>query len=216
MFPLKHPGKSLLIAAGIYAMLMAPWPGLQRGYAALFRWSGNIAFARFWFWPEANVRFLDLETIKPEDLPPDAPNLRRTLTQDTVLELRKRSVPTVGYLRTSSRYIGYSPTVTILALVLATGMSWRRRGWAVALSLCLVHLFILARLTLTLAAGGFAIDKPYALGQPGAFWSGTLIRLESLFSDNPTVSFVMPVLIWFLVLLIVPRDPESAQESSMP
>ena len=60
---------------------------------------------------------------------------------------------------------------------------------------------IALRLTLTLSANGFAADKPYALFAPSAFSRDMLTRVESLISDNPTVSFVVPTVIWFLVAL---------------
>lgn len=195
----------MLLAAAIYAAMMAPWPGLERGYAWLFRTGGNIAFARYWVWPEANVRFLDLRDMSPEDLPPGGQVRRVTGAMDTLMELRVRAVSTIGHLRTSSRYTGYSPTVTTLALILAMPLVSWRKVWMVLVSMVLVHAFILARVSLTLAAAGFAADKPYALFTPSSFWSGVLTRAEMVFSDNPTVSLVVPVLIWFAVSLFLPR-----------
>ena len=119
--------------------------------------------------------------------------------------LRTRGVETLGSIRTSSRYIGYTPLAMVFALMLATPMTWRRRGWCVVWGLVFAQAFIICRLTLTLAATGFAADKAYAVLAPGPFWFGVLTRVESLVSDNPTVSFVVPVLIWLTVLLLVPR-----------
>ena len=90
----------------------------------------------------------------------------------------------------------------LIALVVATPLSWSRRGWALLWGLLLTHVFIALRLTLTLAAGGFAVpDKAYALFHPGAFWQRILTGGQNVLSDNPTVSFVVPVFIWFLVAL---------------
>lgn len=196
----------MLLAAVVYAAMMAPWPGLERAYASLFRAGGDIAFARYWVWPEANVRFLDLRDLSPEDLPPGGQVFRVTGAMDTLMELRVRGVSTIGHLRTSSRYTGYSPTVTTLALILAMPLVSWRKVWMLLVSMVLVHAFILARISLTLAAAGFAADKPYALFALSSFWSGVLIRAEMVFSDNPTVSLVVPVLIWFAVSLFLPRD----------
>ena len=224
MRPPKRLGRFVLLFVAAYAMLMAPWPGLDRGYARYFRGLGNVAFSdTFWFWPAARVHFLDLHSSDPigdlnrilpgkvgpgfEPLPPDR-------VKDTLMVLLNRDAPgSIGQLRTSSRYVGYGPTVMIITLLLATPLALRRKGWALVLGLVLIHLFVLFRLTLTITAGGFAADKAYAILHLGAFWTGVLTRAESLFSDNPTVSFVVPIVVWFLVTLrrSTPDDRDAAE-----
>lgn len=184
----------------LYAFLMAPWPGLERGYAYTFRAGGNAVFARFWFWGDGLVRFRDLTSLKAGDLVPGTPSIQAEGIKDTLMELRSRAAPgSIGYLRTSSRYIGYSPTVLVIALILATPIAWSRRGRAAIWGLLLVHGFIALRVSLTLAANGFGADKGYALFHPGPFLRGALSRAEIILSDDPTVTFMVPVLIWFLV-----------------
>jgi hypothetical protein len=199
MRPPEHFGRFMLTAVLVYAALMVPWPGLASGYRAIFRCGGNTLFARFWFWPQAGVRFLDLYHLKPGDLAPGAPSLPSTDAFDLAMELKTRGVPQVGYLRTSSRYVGYGTTALLVALIVATPIPWRRRGWALLWGLLLSHAFIALRLTLTLLAGGFAADKAYAIFHPGPFWRGALTRMDSVLADNPAVSFVVPTFIWFLV-----------------
>ena len=201
MAPPKRLGRFTLVAVAVYAILMAPWPGVQRGYAYAFRAVGNAVFARFWFWPDAGVRFINLVSLGPGDLVPGTPAIEAAGTFDTLMELRRHGVPEIGYLRTSSRYVGYGPTVVVIALVLATPLAWGRRGWALWWGMVWIHLFIVLRVTLTLTASGFAADKKYALFNPSPFWTGVLTRAESLVSDDPTVSFVVPAFVWFLVAL---------------
>ena len=201
MLPPKRLGRFFLLVAIIYAALMAPWPGVQSGYAGLFRTGGNVVFSRFWLWSDAGVRFIDLESLEPGDLAPGTPKIEATGTLDTLMELRKRGAPKLGYLRISSRYVGYGPTVVVIALVLATSIPWSRRGWALLWGMVWIHLFIVLRVTLTLLAGGFAADKEFAIFAPSVFWMGVLTNMEKLLSDNPTVSFVVPAFIWFLVAL---------------
>lgn len=219
MRPPRHVGRFFLLVAVIYAGLMVPWPGLERGYAAIFRGMGNAFFARFWFWPDGTVRFLNLKDLKPGDLPAETPEIAATGTFDTLMELRSRSAPgSLGYLRTSSRYVGYGPTVVVIALIAATPLPWARRLWALLWGLLFVHLFVVFRLTLTLLAGGFAADKNYALFHLGPFWRGVLTHAESIFTDDPTVSFVVPALIWFLVALrsVLWQRAEIGNASSSP
>ena len=210
MRPPKHLGRFFLLAGVWYAALMAPWPGLERGYASLFRTVSDVFFSQYWFWTDGSVRFLDLRDLKPGDVAPGTPVIHDDRAKDTLMELRSRRAPgTVGYLRASSRYSAYEPTAVLLALILATPVPWRRRGRAIFLGGLLVHLFIAMRLSLTLAAGGFAADKAYALFHPSPFWQRVLERAEGVIADDPTVSFIVPVFIWFLVALWGQRRQET-------
>ncbi len=202
MRPPKQLGRFFLLTGVSFAVLMAPWPGLEHGYAYLFRTVSNAFFTQYWFWPDGSVRFLNLRDLKPGDVAPGTPVIHDDRAKDTLMELRSRRAPeTVGYLRASSRYSGYETTAVLLALILATPVPWRRRGWAMFGGLLLVHLFIAMRLSLTLAAGGFAADKVYALFHPSPFWQRVLARAEGVIADDPTVSFIVPVFIWFLVAM---------------
>lgn len=199
MSPPRPLGRFFLTALALYALFMAPWPGVAKGYAHLFRAGGNVLFARFWFWSDASVTFLDPQNLRPGDLPPGTPPIPTDKGKDTLLQLHRRAANTVGHLRTSSRPIGFGPTVVVVALILATPLHRRRKAWALAGGLLLVHAFIAFRITLLVTANGFAADKAYAIFQPGAFWRRVLGAMESLFADDPTVSFVVPALIWFVV-----------------
>lgn len=211
MHPPKRLGRFFLIAMAGYAVVMAPWPGLERGYASLFRSMGNVVFARFWFWRDGSVRFLDLHSsdlksdiraVVAGRLPPDFTPPPPEDVKDTLMILINRRTPgSIGQLRTSSRYVGYEPIAVLIALVAATSLPWSRRAWALLWGMLLVHVFIAFRVTLTLAAAGFAADKKYALFDPGALGTSVLTRVEGLVSDDPTVSFVVPVFIWFMVAL---------------
>lgn len=212
MRPPERLGRFILIFVAVYVVLMVPWPGLQRGYAAFFRGMGNTALSgSFWLWPRANVQFLDLHSenpigdlarVTPGTLPSNFQIPQPSAIKDTLMVLSNRDVPaTFGLVRTSSRYLGYGPTAMFLALILASPLAWRRKKWSLLVGLLLIQMFILMRVSLTALVNGFAVDKPYAIIHPGAFWSGALSKTETLFSDDPTVSFVVPVCVWFLVTM---------------
>lgn len=210
-----HPKQILRFAllVGVYAtVLLIPWQVVERGYAAVFRAESNFLFSRFWLWPEGRARFIDLHRSPQEvftdiDLatpgqlprsfrPPVAEDVRDTL----VLVMNKNQPQTFGQFRISSRLVGYWPTAWLVALVLAKPMSWRRRGWGLLWGLLLVHVFLAFRLSVKLLAGGFALSgKAYALFTPSPFWADLLRRLDEVFVEDPTVSFVIPTLIWFVV-----------------
>jgi hypothetical protein len=65
----------------------------------------------------------------------------------------------------------------------------------------LVHAFILFRITIVVLKNGFAADKPYALFHPGPFWQDILRRADEVLADNPTFSYLVPVVIWLFILM---------------
>lgn len=215
MLPPKRLAIFFVFAGMLYAAFMVPWLPIEESYAKLYRGTCNVVFARFWFWSDGGVRFLNIKTLKPGDLPPGAPTFYASRMRDTLMELRSRRAPgSIGFLRTSSRYIGYSPTVLVLALVLATPLPWRRRSWALLWSFLAVNAFILFRITLTLAAKGFGADKNYALFELGSLARGALTSAENIISDNPTVSYVVPALIWFIFAFRQVLWPKTTPEAT--
>lgn len=194
-----------------YTLLMIPWPGLERGYAGIFRSGGDALFSRFWFWSSGNVRFLDLHSEKlfeeldaatPGQLPRGVKLPEAAGVKDTVMVLMNSAKPgTFGLLRTSSRYLGFEPTAAVIALSLATPIVWRRRTWVLLWGLFWVHLFIALRLTLTLGGEFFNPAKKYALVELSPFWLKTLGRAGEVFSDNPTATLVVAMFIWLVAVV---------------
>lgn len=223
MPPSKLLIRFFLFAALLFAVLMAPWPGLERGYAALFRTGGDVLFSRtYWFWTQGRVRFLDLDAedlvgqinaVIPGQLPPGVKPPPSSGVKDTLMVLMNTSTPaSTGQLRTSSRYIAYVPTVMVMALILATPLSKSRRIRALVWGFVGIHAFVALRVSLTLAAKGFAAEKVYALVDLGPTLSGMLRRCETLLSDDPTISFVVPAFLWF-VLAMRPWQQSLTQEN---
>ncbi len=249
----KQIARFVLILVLLYLVLMGARSWVERPYAAYFRFAGNAAFSRFWFWRAGSVTFLDLhapnlpEQIEnefrrrverhlrqqfeqglpqPAGLDPDsrarfesmlrqqvdtaAAQARQQLSKlgpagvlDTLMVLWNRSTPlSFGRLRTSSRMMGYSPTVFLIALFVAVPTTWRGRAWALLWGLLLIHVFIFLRLSLTLAKDGFAAPKSYALFGLSDFWTGALARVEEVVVDNPTCYLFVCVFIWLLVCFL--------------
>lgn len=198
-----------------YALLIiVPWPGLERGYAWAFRGFGHLLFARFPLSSDGGVRFLSFDDDHQLQVHAEAKTLRATGVKDTLLELSSRRAPgNLGYLRTSSRYIGYMPTATFLALLVAVPIARRKKLHALGWGLACIHVFIALRLGVILLRA-FSGAKAYALFDPSPFWSGVLRRANEIVADDPTFSLVIPTLIWFAVALrhsdIWPRAPKDA------
>ena len=156
-----------------YGLLAAPWPGLQDAYSRLYRAVGNAFFGSFG--SNGVVRFLPLET--PEGL------------NDTEIVTRLRGSFVEGASPHSPRIAGYLPTVEVVALILATSLLW---------GVALTHLFILVRTTIALLYW-FRGGRPWALYEPGPFWSYIVSGMHEIVNVSPTASFLVPVFIWVLV-----------------
>jgi len=191
------------------ALLLLPIPQIDRAHAAFFRSVGDVVFSRFWFWPDGKVRFIDLYAddvrgavagATPVPLPASyrPPLAKREM--ETLMIVTNRSVPTTfGQLRLSSRMVGYWPLAFMFALVLAKPLPIKRKLWAFALGMAATEAFVLFRLTLHLADACFFADKKYALYVLGDTAHGILHQIKQIVVDNPTSSFVAPLLIWIFV-----------------
>ncbi len=203
------------LLAVVYSLLAFPArlsPTWEHAYASVFRSGGNMFFSRFWFWPQARVKFLDLrsETLLsevnaaiPGQLPPEFELPRPTQDMDTLLVLLNRNAPgSVGMHSTGSNVMGYVPTAVLVSLILVTPLAWSRRGWMIAWGLVAVHGLIAVRLTAVVLFHGFAeAGQRYALFHPGSFFKSVWERADDVLADNPTFAYVAPVCLWLAILL---------------
>jgi len=120
----------------LYALLIAPWPGLSEIYASFYQAAVQIAIISTD--PERSVLVAPAGRSPGSD---DRPAL------DTHILTRMPGAPRASKaggleLIRSSRYSGYLPTILTLALILATPLPWRRRAAALCGGLLLVTLFV--------------------------------------------------------------------------
>ena len=171
----------------IYGLLILPWPGWNDLYSHYFRTLGRMAFSRehdrriILFEPyhaEHDFTPLDSEMImgNRDTVDPSGQGLSSTLDLDT-------------------RSIGWIPTALTLALILATPVPWRRRGWALVWGLLLIHGFILFSLQTWI----WDASPGISLSTLSLFWQGIADDLEYTFITQLGASFSVPVLIWILV-----------------
>lgn len=193
----------------IYTVLTLLQSTMERTYASCFRSFGNVMFSQFWIWPEGQVHFIDLfspdmrdqvNATLPAALPAQIKLPKPEGVQNTLLVLKNRNTPAnVGFLRTSSRIIGYTPTAMLISLILATPAHWKKRLWILFWGMLLVHMFIALRLTVYLLYSGYAADKPYAIFHPGSLMMDILGRAKTILADNPTFSYLASVFLWLIV-----------------
>lgn len=218
-------------------LLLYPWSFVDRGYARAFQAVNTQLFSRFWFWKSGQAVFIDLhakdlvqrmDDATPGDLRTvrNLPVLRSTDVLDTLVIIMNREMPgPFGQFRLGSRQLGYWPAAWLLALILAKSLPRKRKLWALLLGMLLVHAFIAFRISIKLLEGGLALPgKKYAIFQPSEFWVGMLKRLNQIFVEDPTISFIVPTLIWFMVAFtrhdwaavrqLAVREPDESEPSA--
>lgn len=236
MFEPKRIAKfAALSVLFLILLLLVPIPKWDATYSSWFRAGGNAVFSRFWFWPNASARFLDVNAndIQEQALAaaqPLVPNSGRLPlkkpegVKDTLVLLKNvdPKKPGLGQTHTSSRLIGYWPTAFTVALVLATPMRWWRRLVALLTGLILVNMFIAGRLTVLLLKGGFA-DATHRCRviEPSPFWQDALSKLDEVVADNPTFTFVASVFIWLAAVFVAhlfgrKRDAVATPDTTTP
>ncbi|UCF33107.1 MAG: hypothetical protein JSV78_12315 [Phycisphaerales bacterium] len=168
----------------VYALLAIPWPPVRSGYRAFYCWLGNLTFGSLG--ETGSVRF--------------APWGERHQAYDVKLVLSNaRSPGDLGEMHNNSINIGYYPTVIIVALVVATPVSWRwRRLRALLWCLLWVHVFVLFRMAIPIIR---ELSKPTVLQvfHPGPVALRILLQADIAFVKAPASFFVMPIVIWILV-----------------
>ena len=124
----------------VFALLAAPWPGWPEAYARGLRQAAQAVYGSFG--SQGVVVF--------------RPNPEKDRTLDTIIyvgnrdRLDARQGGPAACFTFNSRGVAYLPTALVIALVLATGLPWRRRAGALGWALVWMHLFIAGLLGLML------------------------------------------------------------------
>lgn len=175
---LAFGGKLLLI----YALLIVPWPGVQRGYNAFVHAVGNTFLGEFG--ARGRVHF--------QPIGPGFP------MQDTQIQMRNVARGSEQRIAYNIRYTGYVPTVLLVSLIVSTPLPWRRRRRTLLWGLLFVQLFVLLRIAL-LIAFEFRMGTPVGMYHFSPFWHTTMVILVEAISASPVTSCIVPVVIWVLV-----------------
>ncbi len=124
--------RSVIKAFGLfilfYGLLMIPWPGLGTTYSGCYRAGATLLFESFG--SQGAVRFE--RSNHPEyDLKITLYNLNKPAPDGG-------GQPFKAFCLTS-RYSAYIYAAFVAALILATPISWKRRGWAMLWGMILIH-----------------------------------------------------------------------------
>ena len=175
----------ICLFAVFYGLLMAPWPGLGKAYSRLYLAGASALFNSFG--SKGVVHFNQSDDAEC-DINVELYN------QDQV---DKNGQAPIVQARHTSRRAGYMYIAFITALILATPISWKRRGWALFWGLILIHGFIALKLAIRILHA-FTI-KPLSLFALGPFWKWILSIAHQQFIVNVTFGFVVSIFIWILV-----------------
>ena len=181
MFPARRFARFVVGFLLLYGLLVLPWPGVRESYASFFRAGGNVLFKSFG--SRGTVRFI----------PADPQHGK----WDTEGHLIRRDRPTYWRVGFNSRRMGYLPTAVLTALVLATPIPWRRRGWALLWGILLVNGFVVVRLAVAIMRGFRNVD----LFVFSSFWNRAVDTIYDVVSISTVTSCVVPAVIWMLVCL---------------
>ena len=182
----------------LYILLMVPWPGWDLAYGKAYASVAAFVFDSDDPFRTVRIRHID-QTNNPN------PTL---WGQDTgvTLEVRKRSVgmrevPPNGTAR-SSHYMGWAPTALVIALVVATPISWRRRAFALPWGVILASGFSLLMIAVWIY-GWFYAQEWIALHDIAGDYESRVKLMASVLNLSGDMGpyYIAPVFIWVLVTL---------------
>lgn len=169
----------------VFGLLMAPWPRLGRAYTRFYSTSAAFLFGSFG--SKGIVRFEPLSDSE-YDLNVSLYNRARPGPDGGIAGIQTRH---------NSRLAGYIYVAFLTALILATPIPWRRKGWALFWGIILIHGLVASRLALRIL---YAFNnKPLSMFALNPFCNRVLSITHQAFAVNVTFGFIVCVFIWILV-----------------
>ncbi|HEY3900143.1 MAG TPA: hypothetical protein VGM54_16160 [Chthoniobacter sp.] len=165
----------------IYTVLALPWPGLSKAYGNYFR-----AICRLAFTADDGRRELSFET--PGESSP-RPNDTRVVIVNKALMHPDGSGP----VRNLDVNFGWQSMALLVALILATPISWARRRWALLWGLLAIHVFLLLFLSFCI----FGESAEISLVTLSPFWRTVISGCREAVASQ--LNLAVPILLWILV-----------------
>ena len=168
-----------------FGLLMAPWPQLGRAYTKFY--SAGAAFLFGSIGSTGTVTFEPLSDSE-HDMNITLYNRARQAPDGDIARIRTRH---------NSRHAGYMYVAFLAALILATPIPSRRKGWALFLGIILIHGLVALKLALRIFHAFH--NRPLSMFVMSTFSKRVLSITHQAFAVNATFGFVVCVFIWFLV-----------------
>ena len=169
----------------VYGVLMAPWPGVKVAYLELYKVGAALLFKSF-----ESIGVVRL------DEPTDAKYDMRIVFYDRDRIGPDGKMVHVAFMHHSSRRTGYIFIAFLTALIVASPIGWRRRGWALSWGMILVHAFIIFILAAWILRG--FNNEAVSLLVLSPFWRRVLLLTVFMFVHNLTFGLIGCVFIWLL------------------
>jgi hypothetical protein len=179
--------RSVILFLILYALLMVPWPGLQAAYSKFYRCAASLVFDSFGsggavrFHPADHPQY-NVMTIAFYDLRNPPPDGR---------------VQPFHVFNISSRYSAYIYVAFVVALILATPIPLRRKGWAILWGLISIHAYL--ALKTAILVNYVFLTTPRSPVTFSPVMGRALFFAQNLFMKQMVFSFMVCVFIWFSV-----------------
>ena len=187
MFQNKKLIGAFVMFVVIFGVLIVPWPGWNAIYSSYFRALGELAFSR------QNDRRVVL--FEHDQLIHGFSSLDTRMTLGNRALIDANGNGKAKKITLDTRSIGWLPTALTVALILATPVPWRQRGWALVWGLLFVHIFILFSLQVWI----WDKSSELSLMATPAYLQTILDEMNYTLLNQLGCSFSVPILIWILV-----------------
>ena len=181
MTPRQLASRFALLAVYAVAFILI-WPWVGDWYGRAFR-AGSMEMCR----AISTSWAVEVMPLKPP-----------TAHSDSELRLTNRISGRSAKGPLSSRYIGYAPTTFLVALILATPISWRRRLTALFWGLVLTHVWI-AFSMLLLVVHGYSGGNVIAIYDVSRTTRTVLAFMREALVKAPVIKYTVPAVVWILV-----------------
>jgi hypothetical protein len=177
--------KFLCLSVLVYGLLMAAWPVVGAVYSKFYRAMGEVLFGSF----ERGgvVQFSQSEDSK-DVIYIIAFNQRRVDKNGNISVMR---------IYHNIRYGDYMYTAFLTALIAATPLSLRRRGWALVWGLLLMHVFVVLKIAIMILE--LFKSEPVSLLILSPLWAGVVDTVYRVITNPLTISFIITFFVWVLV-----------------
>lgn len=183
--------KFLGIFVIVYVVLLL-LPGLGQGYAAFHRSVGDALFSEF-----GEKGIVEFEAYKSEEEPEFRTMLK--LFNRAAYERSQRTGEAVQHAFVySSWYTDYLIITLFIALLVASPIGWKRKGWALLIGIVLINLYILFIQYIALLYN-FNYYEVLGVLSLSEFWEGLVNFLHPILLLNPGTGIFVAFTTWLLV-----------------
>jgi len=196
----QHPAKRfLLLFAVIYSifLVLGVFAGGRTYYQKAFRSMGESIFGSYG--EHGIVKFMDVEKSKENTYNPEFHTMILMGNQQQAQKaMREKKNVTVSKTYINDYFIGFLPTMTLLALLLATPMDIKRKLVVILIGLVAITLIVILRqwvLVVTDMTNNPALELVTSSKSKVKF----LIGLKRVFVTNIVVTMMIPFLLWGMI-----------------